>query len=644
MKKRIITLVASAMLIMGVAGCSPKNSEGNGTDTNTTTETAQKFMVFFKVDGETHKTIRVENGSKITDEIPEPSKSGYDFEGWYEDGYAEGKTKLDFDTYVVTKSVSFEAHFVESEDTNLNVNDVRDPSKTKADYHLVLGWWEVKDEKNPDKVTSGLTEDLVKRTYSNIIKFLKATGATNEQIDAISFRNYASDTVAHMGDLIVADDNQAEVLIGVGNNFFNKQDASSPGTGLTPYTGDSSTSKFAAVMGASGESRYVTILDGARSPAVSVFEWLKENPKVFTKKMSDEEVAKTLQVNLAVTIHGDTDVTTTLTDKTTTLQWPVITVDDGKEFKGLATTAGGEVALRVEKDADITYLDVKDLADGAETLDLYPVIEDIPVVDPLKVYVQTSSNIPTAEAELLEARFRSTLADDELVEFVFNGGNASTFKSAVDDDETADVVIGGNSPLKEWFPDVASDATELAKVVKSAGAKHFKNTSRKVAVLPTCDNANKALAEKLSAFVTADAISYDVHAALWARHDNGWMTADEVTSVTAAIKGEVATHLAVADEAELLSTYNVTVTVENVVTADNSTKVAAFVTATNALRGGKGTDLIVACGTNIADNTTVVAWKKVDTTVLSKGRCVALVNDNGLTRDVYTTVFPELVA
>ena len=621
MKKKILTLMIVGLLALTITSCGGGNSNSS-IPSSQPTSLAQRFTVAFEVDGERYKTASVKEGEVIQEEIPNPSKEdeGYRFVGWY-----LGDTLIDLSTYVVTENITLTAKFEEiNEDEVLNVDDVKDATK---EYHLVLGWWEVNDPSDPTKVTSGLTKDSVRLFYQNLINYLKLTGSTDEQIAAISFRNYSSATVAEMGTNVNTD-GDVDLLIGVGNNVFTT-------AGVVPYD-VSENSKFSTVMGAQNKERYVALVKDASDLAVTVYDWLQSDTgkQSFLKELTEEEITASLapvEINLTVTVHGDTSETTLLDSEDKVVTMPTITVPEGKMFKGFAISEGGEVVLSVQKDASLKYGDLKSLvSSGANTLDLYPVIVDQPVEEnDLVVYVQThSTRLPTYEAELLEARFNSTL-NGQKVQFNFVEEDAAGFTETVNMDPNADVIIGGNNP-------VANFTSHQEGAVVNAGSKHFNDTSRKVAILSTVGDEHLELAKSLYNFVASEAVSYEVHTTFWTK-ENEWVTVDEVATIKAGIESQIKTYLNVDETETLLDKYNVTLSWYE---ATNTT-VAELGAETNALRDGKGTDLIVGCGANVSTTgqVEVVEKKIISTSMVADNRYVALVNDNGLTREVYTNYF-----
>lgn len=609
-KKLILSLLSLAVLPMMLASC---NTGSGKKDPDTPIVVTTKYTVAFESLGVRYKTLKVEEGKTITEDVPDPVNEGYIFEGWFLEN-----TKVDIKTYVVSKDVTFVAHWKEDTGDQLNVDDVKDAAKT---YSLVMGWWEVNDESDPTKVTSGLTRTSVRQFYTNIINVLKAKGQTDAQIAAISFRNYSSATVAEMGAAVNADAD-VDLLIGVGANVFTTATCK-------PYN-TTDDSKFKTSMGE--KERYVALLENACDLGKDLYEWLQTDigKQSFLKVLTAEEIAQSLvpeTIDLTVTVHGDTDAVTRLTDKTTAITMPTITVPSGKQFKGFALTADGEVVLNKAIDAELKYDDLKDLvAANASTLDLYPIFEAVAAED-LIVYVQTGSNLSEAEAKLLEARFNASLTEDKKVKFNNINASADDFTNSLGTD--ADVVIGGNTPLKNY-------TAHADGALKNAGLKHFANASRKVLIKDTVNTAHLDLAKKFYNFVIADATNYVFHATFWTK-DHTWVTTDEETAITAAVTARVNTYLGIADTETLLDKYNVTLTFYSA----TNTKVADLCTETKALQEGKGTDLIIGCGNNVNSDgyMTIVDKKTVDTSIIANNRYVALVRENPLARDVYENYF-----
>ena len=619
----LLTLLASLTL----AGCNqpvqPSQSQQGG---QSSTVVTNRHTVKFENNGERVATEIVKDGEKLTKEqVPSAPRApeGYEFVGWA----IEGDEVVDPTTVEITADITFHAVFQKEAEGGLSVDDVKEAGK---DYYLVLGWWEVNDPDDPTKVTSHLTKATVRLFYQNVIDYLKAAGATDENIANIQFRNYSTATVAEMGEKINADAD-VDIMIGVGNNINST-------AGVALYDG-SNDYKFQTPMG-DGTARYVACTSYASELGVSTYTWLKNTDAgiaSFVRELTAEEIAQSLvpvDLDFTVIVHGDTNVTTVLHTKDDKVTMPEITVPDDKNFKGFALTNGGEVALEVTKDATLKYDDLKDLvAEGVKTIDLYPVLEAKPVVaEDLVVYVQINgNNLKLPEAKLLEARFNSTLTTEK-VKFNFVEGDAATFSGGIGND--SDVIIGGNNPVNNLGKHADGPTA-------NAGAKHFASTNRKVIISDKVSAGHLELAKKLYNFVIADAIEFEVHATFWPKSDNSWVTVEERAAVLAGMTAQLNTYLGITGEDTLLSKYNVKFTDVDVSVSGN--KVADLGSTTRALREGKGTDLIIGCGGNVDSASgagmTIVEKKDIPTTMVAAGRKVALVNENPLAREIYDNYF-----
>ena len=628
----LLTLLASLTL----AGCAqPAKQSQSQQGGQSSTVVTNRHTIKFENNGERVATEIVKDGEKLTKEqVPSAPRApeGYEFVGWA----IEGDEVVDPTTVEITADITFHAVFQKEAEGGLSVDDVKEAGK---DYYLVLGWWEVNDPNDPTKVTSHLTKATVRLFYQNVIDYLKAAGATDENIANIQFRNYSTATVAEMGEKINADAD-VDIMIGVGNNINST-------AGVSLYDG-SNDYKFQTPMG-DGTARYVACTSYASELGVSTYTWLKNTDAgiaSFVRALTAEEIAQSLvpvDLDFKVTVHGDTDVVTTLHTKDDKVTMPEITVPDDKNFKGFALTSGGEVALEVAKNATLKYDDLKDLvAEGVKTVDLYPVLEDKPVVlDDLVVYIQTGSKLSEAEAKLIEARFKTTLTDKS-VKFEFNDGDSTGFTTFINGKGDADVIIGGNNPLKNYD---LKDATNYP--LANAGAKHFADTSRKVVIPATVANDHFDLAKSLYNFVTAEAVEFEFHYTYWQKADKSWVTDAEATAIDTGIQTALNTYLGVTGEDTLLSKYNVKVSKESVTTvnSENNKKdqVADLGKATRALREGKGTDMIIGCGGNVDSDTgagmTIVEKKDIPTTIVANSRKVALVNENPLAKEIYDNYF-----
>ena len=633
MKKKLLRLVAASLLALTLGACGAQGGGEGGGGQGGGGEVVTYYTVAFNVNGERYATARVKEGEKITQTIADPiPATGFRFVGWF-----EGNTQIDLATYVVTRNVTFEAHFEEiHDDTDLSVDDKKVAGET---YYLVFGWWETtgtNDDGTP-KHTSYLTPTDVRVIYKNVRNYLTITGTTEAQLGQIQFRDYSSVDVATMGGLINADDD-VDILFGVGNNIN-----STAGVALYNSSNDY---KFQSPMGSTKTARYVAATSKATAKGIELYDWLKgtdAGKKALTDELTEQEIRDSLApvtIDLTVTVHGDSDTVTRLQAADATINLGTITVPTGFHFAGFATSQTGEVVLNKGLTDTITYNDVKDLvAAGATTLDLYPIFEqDVVSQSDLVVYVQTQGNyLKDYEVKLLQARFNETLTTEN-VAFNILDGNADYFKEHLGAD--ADVLIGGNNPLNTY---TAHEQGALA----NAGAKHFANTSRKVLIKDTCNADHLTLAKKLYDFVVADAIEFEVHAAFWPKADHSWVTAAEVTAVTAGLEANLKTFLGLGESDTLADKYNVKLTTVEISTdtASGKDKVADLGAETRALRNGKGTDIIIGCGNNVDSESgagmTIVEKKDIPASMVAAGRKVALVTENALTRNIFDVLFAE---
>ena len=630
MKKKLLSVLGVSTVLFALVACGGSGAESATSQDPSSQEPSSSepakttFTVAFEVEGTRYRTERVKDGEKITATISNPTKEGYDFAGWY-----EGTNLIDLSTYVVTKSVTLTAHFEEHHEGEvLSVDDVKEAGKT---YYIVLGWWEttaVDPDTGAPKITSSMTRDTTRLFYKNLRKYYQAVGASEEEIANIQFRNYSSGKVAEMGAAVLADED-VSILVGVGNNV--NTDA-----GLSLYN-SSNEYKFATNMGSGPKSRYVACLSSTNEVGLDTYAWLKTDTgsASFLRELSDEEIEASLlpeAIDLTVNVHGDTVETTHLQDEETEVTLPAITVPVGSLFKGFATASEGEVALEVAIDAKLKYQDLKDLAAGEASLDLYPVFAEIPVVeDDLVVAVQINgSNLTENEAKLLELRFQAAHPESN-IRFDLIEGNAATYTDALTDD--VDVCVGGNNPVNN-LPKYEADTYPTA----NAGAYHFASTNRKVIIRSTVNPAHVELAVAFYNFITAEAPMFEIYSAVWAK-GGAWVTEDEKENLKTAIGAHVETLLPLVEEETLKSKYNVEVNFVDVTTDGN--KVADLGAATNALRDGKGADMIIGCGANV-DTTggiTITAKKTIDTDYVAAGRYVAITIDNYFVTSIYNTCF-----
>ena len=622
MKKKLLPLVGAMLLALTIGACTAKGSSTNPDDGGGS-EVVTKYTITFYVDDQRYATKKVDEGQHITG-VTNPTKEGYKFVCWL-----EGETPVDLETYVVSKDARFDASFELDEGDVLSVDDVKEDGK---DYYLVMGWWEDTDAEGG---TSGLTKPIVRMFYQNLINYLKATGATDENIANMQFRNYSSVDVATLGEALRADAD-VDIVVGVGGNI-NEDPAvtGKAGANVPLYDSNNDDYKFKTTMGTKNASRTVACLQYASELGASVYHWLATDTgkASFLRELTAQEIEDSIPhaISLTVTIHGETNVTTVLENSTDVIEMPTITVPEGMVFTGFATTADAETAeLEVSLNAELTYNDVKALvAEGATTLDLYPVfaVQE----NDLVVYVQTGSNLSDAEAHLLELRFKETLTD-EVVKFDFHNANASDYKTYIEAKTDADVVIGGNDPLKYL---TLKDATNYP--LTNGGAKHFVSANRKVAIVNTVAPDHLDLAKDLFDFVTAEAPKYTLKAAFWPQGKKSaiWVTEEEKNNVIIGMGGQLKTYLNVTGEDTLLSKYNVEIDGQFMASADFG--VAGYAESSLTF----GADLIIGCGTNI--DTTAgyegVPFKAVPTTMIAAGRQVAIPHDNCLTRTIYDNYF-----
>lgn len=625
--KKLLLLFLVAFLFLGFVGCGKGNEdekEPDKPDDPSQGEVIEKetFTVIFESEGTRHATVKVKDGEKITAEVNNPSKDGYSFVGWF-----KGEEKVDLATFVVTENVTLVAKF-ESDaiDNTLDVNAKKEAGKT---YTLVIGWWEVKNPDDPDKKTSYLTEELVKKFYTNVNLYLKVKGLSDAEIANVQFRNYSTATVADMGAL-VNEDGDVDIMIGVGNNIN-----STAGVALFEGSNDN---KFATLMGSTPTSRYVALTSVATTLGVNVYDWLttETGKKAFNEMLKESDIqiapARTSEANVDVTVHtGVEDEKLHFASKDDEFQLPEVAVPEGYVFDGFALSDGGELVLSKANGDVLKYADIKGLLGEATSIELFPVYSVLVVSEEdLNVYIQLNSGLKEGEAELLAARFKQTVDSSLTIAFTFIEGNADAFTAELANASSqVDVIIGGNNPLKNY------PAHEDGKLA-NAGAKHFADGSRKVLI--HANTQHLELAKKLYDFVVADAPEYELHITFWL-NENKWITVDELAALKSGLETFINTRFALADGANLYDLYNFKVTTYDA----TNTKVAELGEETRAQRDGKGTDLIVGCGANV---TTTGGFedafvKDINTTMVAAGRKVALINSNPLTMAIYFNFFTE---
>lgn len=642
MKKIFKYLIMLFVFTFSLVACGGNNtSTNNSVNTPTSSETVKtKYTVQFYVEDELFKTLKVEDGSTIgSDKVGTPIKEGFSFVAWED----ESKTVIDLDTYVVTSALKLYATFEEIiTDDTLIVNGTKEEGK---EYYLVVGWWEttaLNDDGTP-KVTSSLTVDSVRLFYSNLNLYLKAYGATDEQIKNVQFRDYSTEKVAEMGEKINADAD-VDLVIGVGNNIN-----SSAGVSLF----EENDGKTTAPMGSQGLSRYVALPNHEvmNAAAISVFDWIKTETgqKAFTTPLTAADIVvapeRTDEVAVTVTIYGVTGdpVVTNLTSKKDPIAVPEITLEAGKKFLGYATTENAEVAeVAAAIGVALTYADIEGLLNGATSITLYPVIveEVINTTYDLVVYVHvvSSAKINEAEASLFADRFEATLTEEKNINYVWvTEGKAADFTARVNADlangETIDVVIGGNKSTETFT------AIDETYVNTSCAAGHFADASRKIVVLNSCASTHVDLAKAFYTFMTTEAPELKLSFAFWTK-EYSWVTEAEVAKITEDITAYVNTLFGVEDA---YTTYNISI---SFYTCTN-TKVGPLSEETKALNDGNGVGMIIGTGGNATDagnmGDAIIEQKDCPASIVANSRKVAICDDNAIYQSIYNNYFAEAV-
>ena len=645
MKKFFKYLIMLFVFTFSFVACGGNTtSSSNPVNTSSSSEVVkEKFTVQFYVEDELYKTLKVEDGSTIgSDKVGTPIKEGFSFVAWED----ESKTVIDLDTYVVTSALKLYATFEEIiTDDTLIVNGTKEEGK---DYYLVVGWWEttaLNDDGTP-KVTSSLTVDSVRLFYANLNLYLKAYGATDEQIKNVQFRDYSTEKVAEMGEKINADAD-VDLVIGVGNNIN-----SSAGVSLF----EENDGKTTAPMGSQGLSRYVALPNHEvmNAAAISVFDWIKTETgqKAFTTPLTAADIVvapeRSDDIAVTVTVHGVTGdpVVTNLTSKKDPIAVPEITLEAGKKFLGYATTANAEVAEVVAAiGVALSYADIEGLLNGATSIELYPVIveEVVNTNYDLVVYVHvvSSAKINEAEASLFADRFEATLTEEKNINYVWvTEGKAADFQARIEADlaagETIDVVIGGNATTKNL------NAIDETYINASCAAGHFADASRKIIVLNSCASTHVDLAKAFYTFMTTEAPELSLSVAFWPKSDNSWISAAEVEAIKTGINGYINTLFSAEDA---FTTYKISL--EYFVVNVDGNKVADLSAATKALNDGNGVGMVVGTGGNATQDanmgSAIIEQKDIPTSIVAAGRKVAICDGNYIYQSIYNNYFAEAV-
>ncbi|MCR5742005.1 MAG: hypothetical protein K6G38_06075 [Gammaproteobacteria bacterium] len=629
MKRKLLLAVFSLLCVLGLVACGQNTTTVEPVVT-TTQET--KYTVQFYNGDTVLKTLKVAKGGSVEEsQIPTVSVDGYALKGW---SLTDGGELVTVTEVKINDATKFYAVLEEVKvDDGLDVEALKEEGKS---YYLVVGWWETTaiNDDGSAKVTSGLTKTIVKHWYQNLLVYLKAFGATSEELANIQIRNYSSATVADMGTAVNAD-GDVDLMIGVGNNIN-----STAGVSLLDSSNDN---KVGGIIMSSVEAgRYVALLTD-NAPAVSVFDWIKNYDQGKSSFLMETNLtvsgitlaaSRNVQVTYTVTVVADTEKVSTLKEATDVVDASNVVVPEGKEFVGFALAADGEATVLKAVDG-VTLADIKDLfTNGATALSLYPVFRDVVVAsEDLIVYIQVNgSNLTMPEANLLIDRFEFTLGQENDIKWVVVDGNAATFTEAINAQLASgyiDVIIGGNKPLNTF----GADAT---RGLANCGTGYFANDSRKVMVSSSVKNTE--LAATLYDQLIVASTEYSLAVEFW--RVGTWVTTEEETALKAGITSCVCTYLGVADEAALLSTYNLKVTYYE--SGAGITKVAPLSAEARTLKGGKPVDLIIGCGANAADEGNMVEiteLKDISTTLVADGRKVAYVNENRLAKAVYDNYF-----
>ena len=647
MKRILKFMMLPLALMVSLVGCGDQPTE-KPTDQPTEPSSVQpveKHTVQFYVEDTLYKTLKVENDTVIgAANVADPIKEGFSFTSWVD----EANNSIDLDTYKVTEALKLYATFEEViTDDTLVVNGVKEEG---VDYYLVVGWWETTsvNEDGTPKITSSLTTETVRLFYSNLLLYLEAYGATDEQIKGVQFRDYSTEAVAEMGEKINTD-GDVDLVIGVGNNINSS-------AGVSLFEGNDG--KTTANMGSEGKSRYVALPshEEMNSLAISIFDWIKTDvgQTAFTKVLEEKDItvvpARTNNVDLTTTIHGlsGDPVVTTLTTKDDVIQVPEITVEDGYKFLGYALTSDAtEADITIAAGQTLTYKQVEELLNGATTLTLYPVIIQ-EIVDEnydLVVYIHatSSSNISVSEVELYKARFEATLTEKKNINYVVvTEGAADDFAAVVNADIAAgkavDVVIGGN---KSFANLVALDETHA---ITNCDPSHFNSSNRKVIVSNSCASTHEELAKQLYAFSTTEAPEYAVSVAYWANlgKSTPWVSEAEIDAINAGIQAHInALFEVVVEEGkeDAFAIYNLSYSYY----VCESSAVADLSAETKALNDGNGVGLIVGTGGNATNEanmgTAIIEQKDCPTTIVANNRKVAICNDSYIYAELYQTYF-----
>lgn len=640
MKRKFLVALLMLFMVFGLVACNsvtvtPNNTTTKQDGSTTSSEVTKKSYNVQFYNGDTLlSTLRVKEDEFVNlENVPTVSVDGFALKGW---SLTKGGEAVDLSSYAITGPTKLYAVLEEVIiDDGLNVDAVKEEGAT---YYLVVGWWETTalNEDGTPKVTSGLTRTIVKHWYQNLLVYLTKFGATEEELANIQFRNYSTDTVAPMGELVNAD-GDVDLMIGVGNNIN-----SQAGVSLLDESNDNKVGGI--VMSSVTAGRYVALLKN-NPAAVSVFDWIKNYDQgkssflMETTLTVDEIVlapSRDQEITYTVTIKGDTDKVSELKEDTDLADTSTVTVPEGKEFLGFALTENGEAAVLVALNA-LTLSSIKSLfTNGATELTLYPVFKDeVVVTEDLVVYIQVNgTNLTMPEAELLIAKYEESLEEKKNIRWVVLDAKADPFKEAVNTEVATgyiDVIIGGNNPL-------SSIAASTDGPLANASTGHFSSTNRKIIIHESSKNTE--LASDLYAFVTGTSSAYTLGIEFW--RVGTWVAEEEVDTLEASMTTYLLTYFGVESEDALLSTYSLSIAYYE--SGDGITKVAPLSEEARTLKNGKAVDLIVGCGGNVADEGNMVeasAPKDIPASMVAAGRKVAYVNGNRIAKALYDNFFNE---
>ena len=619
--KKLLSFLFIFVLALSLISCKDKGKDENGGETGGNEQPiVTKHTVQFYVEDVLYKTLKIEEGKTIGEAAVEaPTLAGFEFVSWVD----ASKNPVDLATYEVKSALKLYASFKEVvTDDTLVVDGVKEEGK---DYYLVVGWWETtkfEDDGVTPKITSSLTVDTVRVFYANLKLYLKACGATEDQLKSIQFRNYSSAEVAEMGAK-VNEDGDVDLLIGVGNNINST-------AGVSLFEGNDG--KQTAKMGTQGLSRYVALPnhEEMNNVAINVYDWIKTEvgQKSFTTTLAASDMVpvpgRTDEVNLNVKVYAQdgTFVETQLTNKNDEIQVPEVTLEEGQKFLGYALTEGATEAVILK--SEITYKDIETLLAGATTIALYPVIvkEVINTEYDLVVYIHVAGSVKInlAEVELLKLRFAASLSEAKNINYVVvEGVDADGFKARIEADlqagETIDVVIGGNKTTSK----LAAINETYGNV--SCNAQHFADGSRKVIVLQQAASTHVELAQTLHSFLVAEPAEYKLHVAFWTK-EYTWVTVDEIVAIKASIDTYLKGLFEV--ETELNETYNISVEYYET----TKTAVAEISAETKAFNDGKGVGLIIGTGGNATNDgnmgSAIVEQKECPINFVANNRKISL--------------------